>query len=156
VGKIVTVTRTHLRYAAKAFGADVDLDTGEIVLISPVFTHPWVPVDGSRWRAYPTQCGRYKAHLVPDPRCFCGIYGAYDLQAALDYGMLVGLVRPVGRTIPASGGWRAAGAICEMLSTPYPEVLDHLPECLRAKLVPWQVLENNLAVPLEPEESLRR
>jgi hypothetical protein len=134
----------EIRYGVKAFSLELT-DDGELLLFSPSYPLTWRrSADG--WRSEPAVCEYCSDHLPPEPRCTCGIYACYDIDEAQSYGLLLGLVRPIGRTIAATNGWRAAGAICEMLSVRYPQILDYLPEAIRQHLVPWSVFAENIGV----------
>jgi hypothetical protein len=134
----------EVRYAVKAFSLEL-ADDGELLLFSPSYPLAWRR-SGDGWRSEPAVCEYRSDHVPPEPRCTCGIYATYDIDEAQSYGLLLGIVRPIGRTIPARNGWRAAGAICEMLAVRYPQILDYLPDPIRQHLVPWAVFVENIGV----------
>jgi hypothetical protein len=142
------------RRAWKAFCVEIDEDTGKLTLRSPIERHPWHPEEGIGWRAAPAACKARPLqplpHKVPVPDCQCGIYASYDVEEALLYGALLGVVRPIGRTIPAAEGWRAEGAVCELLTVPdkFKEEISYLPDQLRQRLVPWEIAAKEVEVPL--------
>jgi hypothetical protein len=82
--------------------------------------------------------------------CSCGIYATYDIREAFEYGAFIGLVRPVGRTIPATDGWRAAEAVVEMLAAPR-GIASELPPEVQEKLCSYDVLLEEAKVPLQKE-----
>jgi hypothetical protein len=120
----------------------------EIYLVSPTVPAVWYPQADGTWRVRARCGGPHGA--VPDPLCSCGIHATYDLIEALRFGGFIGLVRPVGRTIPAEDGWRAEAAVVELLAAP-PEMISDLPEELRRRVCTYDLLEREASVPLRVE-----
>jgi len=135
-----------VRRAYKGFV--VWLTANEVYLVSPTVPAVWYPQADGTWRLRAKCGGPHDA--VPDQLCSCGIHATYDLTEALRFGGFVGLVRPVGRTIPAEEGWRAEQAVVELLGAPS-EMIPDLPEDLRRRVCTYDLLQKEASVPLRVE-----
>jgi len=138
-----TTTALQVGRAFKAFR--VGLADDAVYLVSATTWAIWWPQPDGTWRLR-ARCLRGCTD-IPDKWCACGIYGAYDLNDALEFGGFVGVVRPVGKTLPAKYGWRAEAAVVELLSAP-PEIIPDLPPQLRERLCPHELLQAEVQVPV--------
>ena len=126
----------------------------QIYLVSPTASDPlvWVPQPDGTWRLR-VECYRERpCPDVPEVLCYCGIHATYHFGWKLHESAFIGLVRPVGKTIPEEYGWRAEAAVVELLGAPS-EMIPDLPEDLRRRVCTYDVLQRAAERPLRVSDS---
>jgi hypothetical protein len=111
-----------------------------------------VPQPDGTWRLR-AECYRERpCPDSPDILCGCGVNATYHFAQAQTQSAFVGLVRPLGKTIPEEmrlepWTWRAEAAVVELLGAP-PEMIPDLPPQLRERVCTYDVLQRAATRPL--------
>jgi hypothetical protein len=139
-----------VKRAYKGFRAII-WDGSKLYLQSPTFGNIWCQQPDGTWRlraqCYRKSRSRTPCTEPPSKSCGCGVYASYDDIEAIKYSRIIGLVRPVGRTIPAEDGWRAEAAVVELLAVP-DYIRPELPPAIRDRVCTYDLLRREQSVPL--------
>jgi len=124
-------------------------DGSQIYLESALFGGLWYPQADGTWRLR-ARClnSNHACRRPPGESCSCGVYASYDDNEAIKYSGIIGLVRPVGKTIPAEEGWRAEEAVVELLGVPG-YIIPDLPPAIRDRVCTYDLLYREQSVPLQ-------